>query len=121
VTHFDEFLGLLGEHLTLVLVSVTLAIVVAVPLGILATRNERSKSIIPGFGNVSQTIPTLAIIALIFPLLGLQASYLHWLDCSPMHFPILTNTVAGLENVDESTVEAARGMGNDGKSDYAKD
>jgi len=38
-----------------------------------------------GFGNVSQTIPTLAIIALIFPC-SVQASYLHWLDCSPMHF-----------------------------------
>lgn len=111
VTHFDEFLGLLQTHLTLVLLSVGLAIVVAVPLGILATRNERTKSFVMGVGNVSQTIPTLAIIALVFPLLGLGfLPALVGLFTYAL-LPVLTNTVAGLENVDESTVEAARGMG----------
>ncbi|ELY61530.1 ABC transporter permease [Natronococcus jeotgali] len=111
VANFDEFLGLLTEHLALVLVSVTLAIVVAVPMGVLATRNERAKSIVMSFGNVSQTIPTLAIIALVFPILGLGfLPALVGLFAYAL-LPILTNTVAGLENVDESTVEAARGMG----------
>jgi osmoprotectant transport system permease protein len=111
VTNFDEFLGLLQQHLTLVLVSVGLAIVVAVPLGILAERNERTKSIVMGLGNVAQTIPTLAIIALVFPLLGLGfLPALVGLFTYAL-LPILTNTVAGLENVDESTIEAARGMG----------
>ncbi|WP_222914994.1 ABC transporter permease [Natrinema sp. SYSU A 869] len=111
VTNFDEFLKLLAEHLTLVLVSVALAIVVAVPMGILATRNERARAIVMSFGNVSQTIPTLAIIALVFPLLGLGfLPALVGLFTYAL-LPILTNTVAGLENVDESSVEAARGMG----------
>lgn len=111
VAHFDEFLGLLREHLTLVLVSVGLAIIVAIPMGVLATRNERAKNVVMGFGNVSQTIPTLAIIALVFPVLGL--GFLPALVGLFVYalLPILTNTVAGLENVDESTVEAARGMG----------
>lgn len=111
VANFDEFLGLFAEHLALVLVSVILAIVIAVPMGVLATRNERAKSIIMSFGNVSQTIPTLAIIALVFPILGLGfLPALVGLFAYAL-LPILTNTVAGLENVDESTVEAARGMG----------
>lgn len=111
IANFDEFLGLLQQHLTLVLVSVGLAIIVAVPLGILAERNERTKAIIMGLGNVAQTIPTLAIIALVFPLLGLGfLPALVGLFTYAL-LPILTNTVAGLENVDESTVEAARGMG----------
>lgn len=111
VTHFDEFLRLLETHLTLVLVSVFLAIVVAVPLGIVATRNEQVKSIVMSLGNVSQTVPTLAIIALVFPLLGLGfLPALVGLFTYAL-LPILTNTVAGLESVDESTVEAARGMG----------
>lgn len=111
VANFDEFLGLFAEHLALVLVSVILAIAIAVPMGVLATRNERAKSIIMSFGNVSQTIPTLAIIALVFPILGLGfLPALVGLFAYAL-LPILTNTVAGLENVDESTVEAARGMG----------
>lgn len=111
ITNFDEFLGLLQQHLTLVLVSVGLAIIVAIPLGILAERNERTKSIVMGLGNVAQTIPTLAIIALVFPVLGLGfLPALVGLFTYAL-LPILTNTVAGLENVDESTVEAARGMG----------
>ena len=111
VTHLGKFLELLQQHLALVLVSVALAIVVAVPLGILAERDDRTKSIIMGIGNVSQTIPTLAIIALVFPLLGL--GFLPALVGLFVYalLPILTNTVAGLENVDESTVRAARGMG----------
>ncbi|MDG5759946.1 ABC transporter permease [Natronococcus sp. A-GB1] len=111
VANFDEFLRLLAEHLALVLVSVALAIVIAIPMGVLATRNERAKSIVMSFGNVSQTVPTLAIIALVFPILGLGfLPALVGLFAYAL-LPILTNTVAGLENVDESTVEAARGMG----------
>lgn len=111
VSNFDTFLGLLGEHLALVLISVVLAIIVAVPMGIIATRNERLKRFIMGIGNVAQTVPTLAIIALVFPLLGLGfRPALVGLFAYAL-LPILTNTVAGLENVNESTVEAARGMG----------
>nr|WP_101298377.1 ABC transporter permease [Halegenticoccus soli] len=80
-------------------------------MGTLATRNERARNVVMGIGNVSQTIPTLAIIALVFPLLGLGfLPALVGLFTYAL-LPVLTNTVAGLENVDESTVEAARGMG----------
>ena len=111
LSHLDTFLTLLEQHLELVLVSVLLAIVVAIPLGILATRNESVKRVVMSLGNVAQTIPTLAIIALVFPLLGL--GFLPSLVGLFVYalLPILTNTVTGLENVDESTVAAARGMG----------
>lgn len=111
VSNFDTFLGLLGEHLALVLISVVLAIIVAVPMGIIATRNERLKRFIMGIGNVAQTVPTLAIIALVFPLLGLGFRPAVVGLFAYALLPILTNTVAGLENVNESTVDAARGMG----------
>lgn len=107
----NRFFELLREHLTLVVVSELLAIAVAVPLGILATRNDRVNTVVLGFGNVAQTVPTLAVIALVFPLLGLGflPSVVGLFAYSL--FPILTNTIAGLESVSESTVGAARGMG----------
>jgi osmoprotectant transport system permease protein len=109
--NFDQFVTLLTEHLTLVLVSEILAILVAVPLGIVATRNDRAKAYILGAGNVAQTIPTLAVIALVFPLLGIG----FWPALVGLFayavLPILTNTITGLEDVSEDTIEAARGMG----------
>lgn len=106
-----EFLELLRQHLALVLISEVAAILVAVPLGIVAVRYDRLRSTILSVGNVAQTIPTLAVIALAFPVFGLGfrsaviALFVYAL------LPILTNTITGLENVEESTVEAARGMG----------
>jgi osmoprotectant transport system permease protein len=109
--NFDRFVTLLTEHLTLVLVSELLAILIAVPLGIAATRSARAKTYILGVGNTAQTIPTLAIIALVFPLLGIGfLPALVGLFAYAV-LPVLTNTITGLENVSEETVEAARGMG----------
>src|SRR6056297_3416466 len=109
--NLDQFLELLGQHIALVGISVVLAIIVAVPFGILATRNERAKGYILGIGNVAQTIPTLAIIALVFPLIGIGflPSLVGLFTYALL--PILTNTITGLEDVDEGTIEAARGMG----------
>lgn len=88
-----------------------LAVAIAIPLGIVATRNDRAKSVIESGGNVAQTVPTLAIIALMLPLL--------WIGFLPALvglfvyalLPVLTNTIAGLESVDSGTIEAARAMG----------
>lgn len=106
-----RFLELLREHLLLVFVSETVAVAVAVPLGVLAVRNERAAAVIGSVGNVAQTVPTLAVIALVFPILGL--GFLPALVGLAIYalLPVLTNTVAGLESVDENTVEAAHGMG----------
>lgn len=109
--NFDRFVELLIQHVLLVGLSVLLAIIVAVPLGVLATRNERAKGYILGTGNVAQTIPTLAIIALVFPLLGIGfLPSLVGLFAYAI-LPILTNTITGLEDVDPGTIEAAQGMG----------
>mgnify|MGYP006277862485 CR=1 FL=1 len=111
LTNSDRFVELLVQHLLLVLLSVVLAILVAVPLGVLATRNEQVKGYVLGVGNVAQTVPTLAIIALVFPFLGIGflPSLVGLFTYALL--PILTNTITGLEDVSEDTVEAARGMG----------
>jgi len=107
----SEFLTLLTEHLLMVTLAELAAIAVAIPLAILATQHDRSKQLVMSVGNVTQTIPTLAVIALVYPLLGIgfkAAVFGIWLYAL---FPILTNTVTGIEDVDEDTVDAARGMG----------
>jgi len=111
LANWGNFTTLLIEHLELVFVSELLAIAVTVPLGIIATRNDRARGTIETFGNVAQTIPPLAVIALMLPLLGLGfLPALVGLFTYTL-LPILTNTIAGLESVEEGTLEAARGMG----------
>lgn len=109
--NFDRFLELLQQHMMLVLVAEFLAISVAVPAGILAVRNPKVKGYILGAGNVAQSIPTIAIIFLVFPILGLGFKTALVGLFAYAILPILTNTIAGIDNVDESIVEAARGMG----------
>lgn len=111
LAHSDKFVELLRQHVILVFASVFLAIAVAVPLGILATRSDRARGIILGVGNVAQTIPTLAIIALVFPLLGIGFFPAFVGLFAYAILPILTNTITGIEDVDEGTVRAAEGMG----------
>jgi osmoprotectant transport system permease protein len=106
-----RFLELLQEHMLLVFVSELVAVAVALPLGALAVRNERASSVITSFGNVAQTVPTLAVIALTFPILGLGFEPALVGLAVYAFLPVLTNTIAGLENVDEGTIEAAHGMG----------
>lgn len=106
-----EFLSLLTTHLQLVVVAVACAILVAVPAGVLATRRPKLKGYILGMGNVAQSVPTIAIIFLVFPVLGIGFTTALVGLFTYALLPILTNTIAGIEDVDESTVEAARGMG----------
>lgn len=106
-----EFLTLLKEHLLMVAIAEIAAIGIAIPLAILATQNDTAKSVVMSIGNVTQTIPTLAVIALVYPLLGIgfnSAVFGIWLYAL---LPILTNTVTGIEDVNDETINAARGMG----------
>lgn len=111
LAYWERFIDLFLEHLQLVFVSEALAIAVAVPVGILATRDDRVRGIVETSGNVAQTIPPLAVIALMLPLLGL--GFLPSLVGLFIYalLPVLTNTIAGVESVDNNTVEAGRGMG----------
>lgn len=109
--HWGDFSNLFLEHLKLVVVSEVLAIAVAVPLGILATRDDRVQSVAETGGNIAQTIPPLAVIALMLPLLGLGFLPAVVGLFTYTLLPIMMNTIAGIESVNDDTVEAARGMG----------
>lgn len=110
-TRSGKLLGLLLEHLGLTLVSVLLAALFAVPLGILITKRDRLRQIALGAAGVMQTIPSLALLAFMIPLLGLgvkaaiAALFLYAI------LPILRNTYTGITEVDADLVDAARGMG----------
>jgi osmoprotectant transport system permease protein len=100
-----------GEHLVLVALSLGLAIVVAVPLGILAVRRPRLGRVVLGATGVVQTIPALALLVFMIPVFGigarpaLVALFLYSL------LPIVRNTHAGLRNIPWSLRESADALG----------
>ena len=108
----DAFALAIQEHLVLVLIPIGFAILVSIPLGILATRYKSIATPVMAVASVLQTIPSLALLAFMIPLgLGIGkkpamvALFLYSL------LPILRNTYTGIMGVDESVKEAATGMG----------
>ena len=109
-----EALGLLGEHLFLVVISTVAAVAIGVPLGILLTRRPGWRRPILGFANVCQTIPSLALFGFLIPLpfiggVGARTAIVALVVYALL--PIVRNTYTGIANVDPAVREAGRGMG----------
>jgi len=105
-----ETASLTLEHMALTLVSVLLAVAATLPLGVLITRRPTLRPLLTVAG-VLQTIPSLALLALMIPLIGLGVSSAVVALFLYAILPILRNTVTGIEEVDPDLVEAARAMG----------
>ncbi len=100
------------EHLFhLTLPPLLIAIAVGVPLGILARRIRRLRGPVLSTLGLIQTLPSLALLALLLPLLGIgKANAIVALTLYAL-FPIAMNTAAGLASVNPAVLEAARGLG----------
>ncbi len=107
--------GKIGEqliaHIGLTFISLLLAIAIGIPLGILISRKKGLAPPVLSFVNILQTIPSIALLGFMIPVLGIGAKpaiaalFLYGL------LPIVRNTFTGITEVDRSVVEAARGMG----------
>ncbi|HMC66783.1 MAG TPA: glycine betaine ABC transporter substrate-binding protein [Gemmataceae bacterium] len=117
VTESDEdgqlsrFFRLTLQHLRLVAVSLLGAMLIAIPLGILAARQPQLGQMVLGAAGILQTIPSLALLIFMVPLLGLGAQpaiaalFLYSL------LPIIRNTHAGLHDVPLQIRESAEALG----------
>ena len=108
---WDDIVLLAIGHLQVVLIAVGIAAVVAIALGALvAGRPGASKPVLAVAGTML-TIPSFALFGLLIPLFGLGAAPAITALVLYAIFPILRNTVTGLESVPADVLDAARGMG----------
>ncbi|HEX6306182.1 MAG TPA: ABC transporter permease [Anaerolineales bacterium] len=107
----QEFTTALSQHLNITFISLGISILLGLVLGVIATRIAWLRSALLTVGNIGRTIPSLAVLALALPILGIGTPPTILALVFIGTLPILINTTVGIEQVDESTKEAARGMG----------
>ena len=111
---FDELRELTLEHLTLVVIAMAVAILLAVPAGIAATRRPGWRRVALGFANIMQTVPSLALFGFLIPIpfiggIGKRTAIVALVLYALL--PILRNTLAGILGVDPAVRESAVAMG----------
>jgi osmoprotectant transport system permease protein len=103
----------LGGHMLLSVTALAVGLAISVPLGILASRRPKLAETLLGAAGILQTVPTLALLVLMVPLLGGLIGFWPAFAALTLYsiLPILANTVIGIRGVDPALVEAARGLG----------
>jgi osmoprotectant transport system permease protein len=98
-------------HIGLTFISLLIAVLIGVPLGILISRKVKFAGTVLGFAGILQTIPSIALLGVMIPLLGIGpkpaivALFLYAL------LPIIRNTYTGITEVSNFVIDAAKGMG----------
>jgi osmoprotectant transport system permease protein len=124
---FARLPAYLGGHVAVSVTALVLGLAISLPLALIATRRPALRNVLLGAASVVQTIPSLALLALFYPLLlGLAAlcERIFGASFSALGFlpsvlaltlysmlPVLRNTITGLLGVDPAINEAALGVG----------
>ena len=109
IEKWPELFLKIGEHLYISLIALSLGVLVAVPVGVLITKNKTLTKIVMTIASVFQT--SLSLLAIMIPIFGVGklpaiiAIFIYSL------LPVLRNTVLGMNGVDENILDAAKGMG----------
>ncbi|MGA2427697.1 MAG: ABC transporter permease [Candidatus Acidiferrum sp.] len=112
--HRAEILEATAAHLTLVAISMAIAITIALPLGMLIVQRPALRNIALGAASVFQTIPSLALFGFLIPIpfiggIGRRTAIVALVLYALL--PILRNTYVGLTGIDPAVLQAAEAMG----------
>lgn len=111
IKNSDRFWQALGVHVGLAAASLAIGVLVCVPLGIWAARSRIVGGLSLNAVGVLRVVPSLAVLVLVFPYLGLGARTALVALTILAGPPILINTYVAYRDVDAAVVEAAVGMG----------
>ena len=114
VSHRAEILDATATHMTLVLIAMVIAILIAVPLGMVIVQRPTLRNIALGIASVFQTIPSLALFGFLIPIpfiggIGTRTAIVALVLYALL--PMLRNTYVGLTGIDAAVLQAAEAMG----------
>jgi osmoprotectant transport system permease protein len=107
----DRVWELTLQHLTLSATAILIALIFAIPLGVLAARNARFSTPMLGILGAIYTIPSLAFLALLIPSLGIGRRPAIVVLAAYAQIFLVRNIATGLRGVDPATLEASLGLG----------
>ena len=110
-----DFIGNLILHIEYTVLATVLGILIAIPVAVLVHRSDTAATVAINIGNIGRAVPSLAVLALMFPVFGLgfdSALFALTLLAVP---PILINAVVGLRQVSPQILDSAKGMGLSGR------
>ncbi len=109
--NINQIISLFLDHIQLTAIAVIIAVLVGVPVGILISYYKRASKPVMGLANVVQAIPSMALLGLSIPLLGI--GFLPAITMVVLYslLPIIKNTYTGILNINEDTLEAAKAIG----------
>lgn len=104
------------EHIWIVALSVCLAALIAIPLGVYISYNERVAKKVINAANILMTVPSIALFGLMLPILSIVGQGLGKVPAVIAlvlysQLPIIRNTYVGIKNVPSELVEAGKGIG----------
>ena len=109
--NWDQVAIALGQHVTIVLTALVIAFAIALPVGIVAARNARVYAVAITVAGFLYTIPTLAFLALLIPLVGLGRTNAIIAMVAFSLVVLIRNVATGIRGVAPDVIDAARGMG----------
>lgn len=109
--NLDTILELTLEHLYLAISALGIALLIALPLGWLLFQNKRISNLVMGIFGIVYTVPSIALMILLIPLLGLNEKTVITALILYSQVILLRNILTGLYGIPASTIEAAKGMG----------
>ena len=108
---WDFFLELLVEHIQISLLSIAIAMVIGLIIGIVISEYQKSSRIVIGIVNFIYTIPSISLLGFLIPLSGVGDTTAVIALTVYALLPMVRNTHTGLTNVSPLLLEAATGMG----------
>jgi osmoprotectant transport system permease protein len=109
--NWDQILVALYEHIVIAATSLSIAFVLSLAIGIVAARNERIFKWSIGMSGFLYTVPTLAFLALLIPVVGLGRANAIICMVAFSLMILIRNIATGIREVPADVVDAARGMG----------
>lgn len=111
VEQHEKLMGQVIQHLGLTFLSLFLAILVGLPLGILIARKRKLSNPVLGIAGILQTIPSIALLGFMIPAFGIGATPAIVALLIYALLPIIRNTYTGITEVNPIVIEAAKAMG----------
>jgi osmoprotectant transport system permease protein len=100
-----------AQHVLLSVASIVIAALVAVPVGLAIGHTRRAEAIVIGFANLGRALPSLAVLLIFLPFVGIGDPLAVVAMVALAIPPIVVNSAVGVREVDQDLTEAGRGMG----------